>query len=410
MVKLIPHTKQGHGLMVFCNKCKKRQSANHCIHQDKWKYKTDFKIEGKRYAKVLQSNNYEDALQELFSIKSQIKNPKEPQIQLSRRDHTIIEGIEKYGQKIACVDEFQDNKPKSKNHQNECLRIVDRFGESLESLGVNLFSTPLNSLPVKITGVFSSYIKAKYNVRSQSSKDKHTRIMRHFFDFLKNADMYHKPNFFKLIETKPIESSSITVSDLEFKEVLKVICRDNGHTVARGGTRNQYYDWLKDALVIARFTGLRSKELFNLKWSDIKEYEDTHFLFVIDWKVTEIKGVDTYKAIPLEDELYQYLNEYVSRTDTYIIDTGYKFSTFKDNLSRAFTHFYKVAFPGQKIKNFKHLRKAHITELSSILGEEAYLASGHSGNRVIEQHYINQIEAATKFSKFKNQLRASLLN
>ena len=88
-----------------------------------------------------------------------------------------------------------------------------------------------------------------------------------------------------------------------------------------------------------------------------------------------------------------------------LIDNNLMQSTFKDTLSRSFTHFYTVAYPNKPVKHFKHLRKSHFTELGSILGPDTYLASGHSSNRVLEKHYINRIDAVTKYSKFKNQLK-----
>lgn len=412
MVKLISHSKLGHGLMVFCNKCKKRQSnTNHCNHKDRWKYKTDFKIEGKRYAMVLQSDNYEDALQELFKIKDSVKNPKPSKILLLKIDYTILEGIDKYFQKVLCMNEFQINKPKSKDHQRECIRIVERFGESLEEVGIDLSATKLDSLSNEITKVFYSHLEKKYNINASASIDKHTRIMRHFFNFLKKVDMYSRSNYFKVIETRAIESNPISISDEEFKKVLGVLSVENGHTVARGGTRNQYYDWLADALVIGRYTGLRKNELYNLRWDHIFEKDGYKFFNVIDNKITAQKGTTIRKVVAITDELDEYLSFIKSKSDSpYVIDCNLKVSTFKDNLGRSFTHFFKVAYPNRKVKHFKHLRKSHVTELRSILGDKTYLASGHSGNRVIEQHYIDQLEAATKFARVTNQLRAEQLN
>jgi integrase len=179
--------------------------------------------------------------------------------------------------------------------------------------------------------------------------------------------------------------------------------------MSRGQKRNWYTPWMRDAFIISRFTGLRREEICNLKWENILEVEGTKFFHIVDLKTTRQKRRTYLKVAPITNELSYYLEEIRSNSESdFIINSGLKESTFKDKMTRSFTHFYKVANLNVPQKTFKQLRKSHITELKSILGDDAYLASGHSGNPVIEKHYIDQIAAVTKYSKFKNRMKADL--
>ncbi len=403
---MVPENKKWHGLIVFCNECKKSQTAkNHCGHKNRWVYKTDFKFERKRYSKVLKSDNLQDAFSELIGFKDSIKNVKVSPLNLISKDFTILESMEKYFAKVTCQQEFKYNKRKTKDHQNECLRVVNRFGSSLEAAGICLATTPIDNLTVAVLKVFYAYLDENFNIHSDSGIDKHTRILRAFFEFLKKVGMYHGANFFKAIETNSIEGNPVTLTDDEYQKVLEVITPENGVKIHNGVTRNQYSKWLKSAIIIGRHTGLRRDELYNLTWSSIIEHEGGRFFNIIDLKVSQQKGKIYSKVAPITDELYEYLLLIKEdSTGDKIIESGLSKTTFRDNLSRAFTHFYGVAYPNQKVKNFKYLRKTHITELSSILGEEAYQASGHAGSRVLEKHYIDRVAATMMFSKFKNKI------
>ncbi len=66
MIKLIPKSKKGHGIIVFCNTCKTSVSdAKKCNHKDKYVYKADFKFKNKRITRVLKSTDINQAIVEL---------------------------------------------------------------------------------------------------------------------------------------------------------------------------------------------------------------------------------------------------------------------------------------------------------------------------------------------------------
>lgn len=50
---------------------------------------------------------------------------------------------------------------------------------------------------------------------------------------------------------------------------------------------------------------------------------------------------------------------------------------------------------------FKQLRKSQITDIAVLLGDDAYKITDHSGNAVLDKHYIDKIEKAIKREELK---------
>ena len=69
-------------------------------------------------------------------------------------------------------------------------------------------------------------------------------------------------------------------------------------------------------------------------------------------------------------------------------------------MSRSFTHFAKLVAPSEKI-SFKSLRKTYITKLQIYSGGRAKESTGHSGNEVIEKHYVDQELVAFSVKNFE---------
>ena len=57
---------------------------------------------------------------------------------------------------------------------------------------------------------------------------------------------------------------------------------------------------------------------------------------------------------------------------------------------------------------YKQLRKAQITELQSILGDEAYKLV-HSGSVVTERHYLDKVELAKRLLELDQKKLNTLL-
>ncbi|MBP7507658.1 MAG: hypothetical protein KA807_07555 [Prolixibacteraceae bacterium] len=74
--------------------------------------------------------------------------------------------------------------------------------------------------------------------------------------------------------------------------------------------------------------------------------------------------------------------------EEYIIDPDSKRNreTMKDDLSKAFSHFWKKTNSQEELE-FRHLRKTYITRINNFTGGRADSITGHSGQEVILKYY-----------------------
>jgi hypothetical protein len=139
-----------------------------------------------------------------------------------------------------------------------------------------------------------------------------------------------------------------------------------------------------------------------MTWKDVYDIGDGHELIIVhNYKVEGIKDEDDiYTVIPVTAQIREILDVLSSgkpvKTDKIIQTDFSKKGSFGDFISRAFTHHYKIAHPGVKHKVYKQLRKAQVTELQSLLGDEAYKLVHHSGSGVTEKHYIDKVVLAKR--------------
>jgi intergrase/recombinase len=58
-------------------------------------------------------------------------------------------------------------------------------------------------------------------------------------------------------------------------------------------------------------------------------------------------------------------------------------------ISKSFSHFAKVGEVPKDI-TFKTLRKTYISKIQLALGQNSHLVTGHSSQKVLEDHYIDK--------------------
>jgi integrase len=399
----IPKKYQKSGLHIYCNKCKKYMTKNYsCEHKESWKYKIKIHIPGtqsKSRSKTCKSSDIEGAMVELHEFNKEFKNVNR-KITL-KKGGTLIVGVQRYLQMIHREGEFSRN-PKSLDpiHVKDCLRVIDRFIQSLKNSGKKPDSMLLSDLDERVIAPFKELVDKI--IRSTAARDRHTRIMRSFINFLTNRGMYKGANFFKSVATSNIQPSPIAINQDEFKKIISAINEGNSWGIKGSSRKKNYYrQWFKDLIILSRYTGLRKEEIYNLKWSDIITVKGNFRLLIVhNLKVERLLDKDDIlKVVPVTKKLGEILDRLEKnpfKTDSKILDTGMTWKAYRDFVSRAFTHFYKVAMPEVEHKVFNQLRKSQITDIQSILGEDAHLISGHSNNSVISKHYVDKIQAAIK--------------
>lgn len=414
-MNLVPKKYKGQGLHNYCNACKRQitkncgdtdKAVNSCKNKDKWRYKIVLHVPepngpGKKRTKICSSKTLEGAFQELFKFKDISSAGR---LEAFNKERSLNDGVEVFLKKKLGLDEFKNQSKKlSKEHKQDVIRIIERFIQSLRNSGKNPDKMNLSNLDDTVIAPFYEHIE-KFG-SSSSVRDRHTRVMRNFLSFLINRGMYTGANFFKTVDTEQIFGSPEAVSKEEFEAVIKVT-NDNNSWGIKGSNRkkNYYKEWVPYMFRLARLTGLRTEELYQLKWSDMTKVErggrELSFFVVHNLKVERLKNrSDMLKVVPVTSSLRELLEELSNQnfSGNKVIETGMKKGPFSDFISRAFTHFFKTAFPGQKHKVFKQLRKSNLSDIYAILGEDAHKLTDHSGNQILKKHYIDKVEAALKF-------------
>lgn len=398
MIRLVPKKYKGLGLKVWCNECRAEQTQNNpCSHKIRWKYKILIQKNNKKFRKTCKSTELQDALHELYDYKKEIECCSKIPVNTVHTP-SLRDGISRYLDSVFKRNEFQDEQENTSDYEKECLLVLERFHNSLEIEGYNPDVLLLTEINEKMLAPFYKHIK-ECGVKASATKDKHTRIMRAFLEFLTKRGMYSGPNLFKSIKTSGIESNPISITDDELDKILNSITKDNGWGLKGSNRKKNYYrDWLPSFILLARHTGLRREELFELSWSKLVTLPSGKKYFVVkDFKKSRQKKKEFFKPVPVTKKVNEVLNSLPSKSEGKVISTDFiSVNSFKDFISRAFSHFYKVAVSGDKKKTFKQLRKSQMTDIRAILGDKAHLVSGHGSNVVLDNHYVDRLEMAIK--------------
>ena len=78
-------------------------------------------------------------------------------------------------------------------------------------------------------------------------------------------------------------------------------------------------------------------------------------------------------------------------SDLYILapNRKVKYTTMMADLSKGFSHYYKQAFPDEKPRKFKVLRKTYLSYLNKYVGNDTIELSSHGSMRTLNKHYVD---------------------
>jgi integrase len=152
----------------------------------------------------------------------------------------------------------------------------------------------------------------------------------------------------------------------------------------------------KEGFKLFLLTGGRREEVVDLQWSDLFiTVSGVKFFRIQNLKVVRnIKKDEVYKYIPINFDLFDLLLEMgydeKKQTDGYILFPERKVQslTIRDLLSKAFTHYKKVAGIEKNI-SLKTLRKTYITWVKQVMKKETGILTSHSTEKVLETYYLD---------------------
>lgn len=462
----IPKNKKIPGLVVYCLKCRTNMTEEckltgntlkHCKFGDKHRFKIYVQVPGttQRVTKTFETRNFDEAIKEAIIFReSVIKNsaqkqhpepeqkiqteekpvlpPMPPPIQSNSVDDMplLTEALARHfgfysaDETVACFE----RRNRSKDYLAEISRAYTRFASVLQKR-YDLGSLRVNQMTKEMVGMYYDFMQSKLKYAPRSL-NKNIGFINSFFIWL-NKQGYSVYNPFATVVRKPEITKIETITKEEFEQLLEKITPENGIEHKPGKVRNyrsHYRTWLKQSCRLAIECGRRREELAQMKWSDLilDSSGNPTCIKVFDIKVNHIRGVEKDEEkkvvfVPITENLMQLLNElgYEKNKNSgkYILAPELKSKRGKvlcDTMSRSFAHYIKLTGVKKNL-SFKCLRKTYITNLAITMGSRTAMVTGHSGNDILQRHYINQFEIAQSLRNFsvfgnKEPSRLSELN
>lgn len=414
MIKLqIPKSKRTTGFYVHCKGCKRKSASylkptNACSHpKEKLVYRAIFTIPGTNSikSKILDTNDINEAIKLTLDFESELKKSDykaEPKVD-SRLPVDLIGCMVMYMDYLENknVRDFQ-KKLRTQQHIKSISRYLERFVKSLKEAGKNPNSLLIRHIDDEHVDIFYKYLNNLEKCGNRTF-NRHMDTVSEMFNYLIDEKKYKLTNYFraKNVRRKRTVTQIETITIDEFKALLQSIKFENSmEELSTGEKKYHYYDWLKDALELALYTGLRRDSITMLRFSDIIEVDGKPFIIQTeDYKYNRRNNLLTpeekkYIYVPVILDLHLMLQklgyEKYKGQNRYLIAplSPRKRETLKNDLSKAFTHYWKQVDSDKNLQ-FRHLRKTYITRLNNYTNGQADTVTGHASQAVIMRHYQN---------------------
>lgn len=425
------------GLCVYCTKCKARVSnkcgatgkrISSCNFVDKHKYKVMVYIpgtEGVTKTKILETRDETEAIQQATEFKNEMeKSNYSTKIKSAKSNapFSISDGMGFYVSYLNNeTPHEQEHKLRSKAHRDEVKRYFKYFNEYLQSIDIIASVLPIEKLDKNVVGKLKSYLLETRNY-APKTYNKYIQFMRIFINFLIEEFDFRMKNPFKGFKRLKTEVNINTITNKEFHGLLDAIASENGTQILKNRAnplklekKNRYKPWLKDAIMLALYTGRRREEIVSMKFDGIIENEEGEpiTICISDFKVNRSNDLSKKEAIKLiyvpiisqlKSLLFEMGYEKNKGKDMYILapEETMERRTMMDFISKSFSYYYKKLKTGRNIR-FYDLRKTYISYLYASFGGEARVVTGHSGEEVMKNHYIDEkvlAEVAKSFEIF----------
>lgn len=249
-------------------------------------------------------------------------------------------------------------------------------------------------------GVFYDYMNKRK--LSGCTINKYLGYLTTMYTWLIKQEGYQIQNIFEGVRRHSVKAQEIeSITKEEIQKLLKAVKNKKLgiEELSTGELKSLWKPWLAPAIRLALFSGRRGAEIFELRFSSIiEEKGEMTFIRSEDIKVNKIRNLQgdakKFVSIPITAELKKLLLELGYRqnkgTSKYLIADEEKMQrdTMARHLWRSFGHYAKQI---KLNKTFKSLRKTHASSLAARIGaENARIITGHSGLKVMEDHYFDK--------------------
>lgn len=386
----LPAKYKRHGLHIWCNTCKKVVTKKPCGLTHNMVFQSRIWNPHTSQTDIIKSwtRDFDESKQRHEQFKKELKD----------NDYNLRRGPVQFIPKLFSqafgwyMDYLQDLNVESyevKNLTEDYVkaqrRYISQFVTAIKAKGYNPNAMDLR-IGKNVVGIFHNYLEDQgYAAKTYNH---HIVAMRTMYNvFLKEKFVSENP--FLKVRQKYTTNNPDIVHEEELEKLFKVITYENGWAQIGNTKLNRYRHWLKDAILLALYTGERRDGVFLLQWKHVEE----NYLKIPNFKVNQKQKIEDYHFVPITNDIAEFLlNLERGSEKDYLIEPFHKNRrTLKDQCSKAFTHFWLLAGLDKR-KSFKTLRKTLETRLWTMLGDKSKALKRHKNLSTTIDYYLGQKE------------------
>ena len=270
------------GLKILCKKCGfEIQNITGDGLKTDCKHPLEFQIykavliepgSGKKKTRNLKSLDYDGAVRELILFKEELANPIPHallQVKKVEMPMGLVKCITIYLDYLSGVGVLEHEKrERSKMYIDNMGRYCAHFVKFLKFKKINTNTIRIDELTGELVAEYFKHVETK--TESNSTFNDSFKPLKGLYHFLIEKRNYNVINPFKTVQHKAEggEPMSLTMDEVErVKNAISPV--DSVEEYKSGARKDRYKPWLKDAIDLALYTGIRREQIVVLKWSDV---------------------------------------------------------------------------------------------------------------------------------------------
>jgi integrase len=359
--------------------------------------------------RVIKADDFLDAFDQFQEFKrALIRNSYQP-VPIQQSESRPILLIECFAYYLGYLNNVGVPKHKHKQRDPDHIRKVDLSFElyikALQLNGINTDILKFHEVIDQMVGFVHDYFLVDLEYANKTYNNR-MALLRTFTSYIVKEFNLEYKNPFLGVPDLIVTPKVTAVRENEFNDLLAIVTPENGiqKHKAKGRvnqrTTNWYKPWLKHAFQLGLYTGGRSEDVVELKWTNVILGAEGKFdtLKTIDYKIDKANSNKTstrervFKHFAITKELGDLLmeigyNQYKG-SDKYIIapEDNLKRTNIARIISGAFTHYYKQLKTGRDA-TYRNLRKTFITSALSQFGAASTALTNHKNISISDKHY-----------------------
>jgi len=430
----LPKKERPAGLFLYCNTCKHHYSDHKKVKCKcrELVYKAIIHVPGTKNSRkcdVFGTGSFEEAVLQLGAFKKELKNNSYQNIPIKKEENIPARLIECFAYYMGYLNNIgvpmHKQKKRDKRYISKIDLLFEQYKNALEINGIDWKILKFTEVNDDMVGFVHDYFLETLKLANKTYNNNMALLSAFTTHVIMKFQLDYR-NPFLGIPDRIVNPKTESVRENEFEKLLQLVNPENGvvwetvSTLKNPKKKMLYRPWLKSAYCFGLYTGGRSEDLVEAKWSDIILTEKGEFdtIKVVDNKIDKANSHRTsekerfYKYFAITKELSELLVEMgyekYKGTDKYIIapEESVQRSHVAVLISKSFSHYYKQLNTGKQV-SFKHLRKAFMTSALLEFGEASSALTNHATINMTNKHYhdkeVTREEAKQNFSVFKKK-------